>query len=167
MTDYLRLWKTDPARVEQWMARNDIDARKIGRRLFHSYLRQVLEDNLFHADLHPGNIFLLRENRIVLLDFGSVGSNEGDLLRKYDMFLEALSTGKYAKAIDVFLLIMPELPANNLAQVKEELQRFLLDIDGLAKDADDGRGNFSQFFYLSLSIFFVPASKGVLSQIEA
>jgi ubiquinone biosynthesis protein len=125
MTDYLRLWKTDPARVKQWMARNRIDGETVGTHLFHSYLRQVLEDNLFHADLHPGNIFLLRDNRVVLLDFGSVGSNEGDLLRKYDVFLEALSTGKYAKAIDVFLLIMPDLPASNLVQVKEELQRRL------------------------------------------
>ncbi len=125
MTDYLRIWKTDPDRVKGWLAENGIDAEVVGIRLFHSYLRQVLEDNLFHADLHPGNIFLLRENRIALLDFGSVGSCEGDLLRKYDVYLEALSTGQYAKAIDVFLLIMPDLPSTHLAPVKEELQRRL------------------------------------------
>ena len=125
MADYLRVWKTDPGRVNQWLEENAIDAEVVGRRLFHSYLRQVLEDNLFHADLHPGNIFLLRENRIALLDFGSVGSSEGDLLRKYDVYLEALSTGQYAKAIDVFLLIMPDLPSTHLAPVKEELQRRL------------------------------------------
>jgi len=125
MTDYLRVWKTDPDRVNQWLEENDIDAEVVGRRLFHSYLRQVLEDNLFHADLHPGNIFLLRENRLALLDFGSVGSSEGDLLRKYDVYLDALSTGQYAKAIDVFLLIMPDLPSTHLVPVKEELQRRL------------------------------------------
>jgi ubiquinone biosynthesis protein len=123
MTDYLRLRKTDPARVKRWLIRNGIDAEKVGKRLFYSYLRMVLEDNLFHADLHPGNIFLLRNNRISLLDFGSVGSNEGDLLRKYNVFLEALCTGQFTKAIDVFLLIMPDLPSGNLAPVKEEIQR--------------------------------------------
>lgn len=125
MADYLRIWKTDPDRVKQWQAKNGITAEKVGKRLFHSYLRQVLEDNLFHADLHPGNILLLRDNRVALLDFGSVGSSEGDLLRKYDVYLEALSTGHYTKAIDVFLLIMPELPAANLAAVREDLQRRL------------------------------------------
>lgn len=125
MSDYLRIWKTDPARIKRWLTENGIDAEVIGKRLFHSYLRQVLEDNLFHADLHPGNIFLLRENQIALLDFGSVGSNEGDLLRKYDVYLEALSTGQYAKAIDVFLLIMSNVPSANLVLVKEELQRRL------------------------------------------
>jgi ubiquinone biosynthesis protein len=125
MADFLRTWEADPARVEKWLVENDIDAEKVGKRLFRSYLRQVLEDNLFHADLHPGNILLLRENRVSLLDFGSVGSSEGDLLRKYDVYLEALSTGQYTKAIDVFLLIMPDLPAANLAAVREELQRRL------------------------------------------
>jgi ubiquinone biosynthesis protein len=125
MTDYLNLLKTDPARVGQWLAENKIDSNIVGKRLLQSYLRQVLEDNLFHADLHPGNIFLLRENRIALLDFGSIGSSEGDMLRKYRLFLEALSSGQYSKAIDVFLLIMPDLPSSNLTILKEELQRRL------------------------------------------
>jgi ubiquinone biosynthesis protein len=107
------------------MAENGIDAGKVGRRLFRSYLRQVLEDNLFHAALHPGNIVLLRDGRISLLDFGSMGSSEGDLLRKYDVFLQALSSGQYAKAIDVFLLIMPDVPSAQLAPVKDEMQRRL------------------------------------------
>lgn len=125
MSDFLRIWKSDPARIRLWMEENGIDAGKVGRRLFRSYLRQVLEDNLFHADLHPGNIVLLRENRISLLDFGSMGISEGDLLRKYDVFLQALSSGQYAKAIDVFLLIMPDVPSAHLSAVKDEMQRRL------------------------------------------
>lgn len=125
MSDFLRIWKHDSSRIRLWMVENGIDAGKLGRRLFRSYLRQVLEDNLFHADLHPGNIVLLRDGRISLLDFGSVGSSEGDLLRKYDVFLQALSSGQYAKAIDVFLLIMPDVPSAQLAPVKDEMQRRL------------------------------------------
>ncbi|MCP5047763.1 MAG: AarF/ABC1/UbiB kinase family protein [bacterium] len=125
MADYLQVLKDDPSRAAEWLEQNDIDPGLVGERLLFSYLRQLMEDNLFHADLHPGNIFLLRESRIVLLDFGSVGSNEGDLLRKYDAYLEALSTGQYAKAIDIFLLIMPDLPSGTLAPVREEMQRRL------------------------------------------
>ena len=111
--------------ISPWLDRNAINPRVVARRLLHSYLRQLLEDNLFHADLHPGNIFLLRENRLALLDFGSVGFNEGDLLRKYDAFLEGLSLGRYAKAIDIFLMIMPDLPGSGLVAAKEDLQRSL------------------------------------------
>ncbi len=126
MSDFLRIWKNDPERIKAWMDKNTIDAYGVGRRLFASYLRQVLEDNLFHADLHPGNIILLQGNRISLLDFGSLGTSEGDLLRKYDIFLQALSRGNYSKAIDVFLLIMPYVPAIHLSSVKDEMRRRLL-----------------------------------------
>ncbi|MBB1472376.1 ubiquinone biosynthesis protein UbiB [Luteimonas sp. MC1782] len=36
-------------------------------------LKMVLEDGLFHADPHPGNIFFLRSGAIALIDFGMVG----------------------------------------------------------------------------------------------
>lgn len=126
MTDFLGVMKTEPDRLASWMDENNIDPVKVGRRLFLSYLRQVLEDNLFHADLHPGNIILLRNSRIALLDFGSLGTSEGDLLRKYDIFLQALSTGQYAKAVDVFLLIMPHVPSVCLPSIKDEMQRRFL-----------------------------------------
>lgn len=125
MTDYLKVLQNNPARLFKWRLENNIKPETIGRNMLHSYLRQVLEDNLFHADLHPGNIFLLRNNRIALLDFGSVGSSEGDMMRKYDVYLEALSTGQFAKAIDIFLLMMPNVPSATLVQAKEELQRRL------------------------------------------
>lgn len=122
MADYLHVLKKDPDRLRRWVKENGIDAGKVGRNMLRSFLRQVLEDNLFHADLHPGNIFLLRDSRIALLDFGSIGSSEGDMMRKYNAYLETLSTGQYAKAIDLFLLMMPGLPATGLVQAKEELQ---------------------------------------------
>ncbi len=36
-------------------------------------LKMVLEDGLFHADPHPGNLFFLRDGRIAVIDFGMVG----------------------------------------------------------------------------------------------
>ena len=122
MADYLYISGTDPGRIGDWLKENKIDKEKVARQLLFSYLRQLLEDNLFHADMHPGNIFLLRDSKIALLDFGSVGSNERDLLRKYDAFLMALSCGLYAKAIDCFLMIPPELPTSDLTPVRQALQ---------------------------------------------
>jgi len=36
-------------------------------------IKEVLEDGFFHADPHPGNMFILPGNRIGLMDFGTVG----------------------------------------------------------------------------------------------
>lgn len=125
MADYLMVEKKDPQRIKRWLEKNKIDRAEVVQTLFHSYLRQILEDNLFHADLHPGNIFLLKNSQVALLDFGSIGSTEGDMRRKYDMYLESLVNGEYAKAIDVFFLIMPDLPTERVVPAKEEIQRIL------------------------------------------
>lgn len=36
-------------------------------------LKQLLEDGFYHADLHPGNILVDREKRLILVDFGLIG----------------------------------------------------------------------------------------------
>lgn len=60
------------------LERAGIDRRRLAERLIHLFYTQVFRDNLFHADLHPGNLFIQpREGAqplIVLLDFGMVGS---------------------------------------------------------------------------------------------
>ena len=45
-------------------------ARALAEELFRAYLQQVLVDGFFHADPHPGNIFLTDDGRIALLDLG-------------------------------------------------------------------------------------------------
>jgi predicted unusual protein kinase regulating ubiquinone biosynthesis (AarF/ABC1/UbiB family) len=51
----------------------EIDASALADELFRAYLNQCLIDGLFHADPHPGNIFLTDDDRIALLDLGMVG----------------------------------------------------------------------------------------------
>ncbi|MBX3726209.1 MAG: 2-polyprenylphenol 6-hydroxylase [Xanthomonadales bacterium] len=60
------------------LERAGIDRRRLAERLIHLFYTQVFRDNLFHADLHPGNLFIQPRDGaqpvIVLLDFGMVGS---------------------------------------------------------------------------------------------
>ena len=44
--------------------------REIG---FRVLLKMVFEDGFVHADLHPGNIFITRDDRVAILDLGLVG----------------------------------------------------------------------------------------------
>ena len=46
---------------------------KLNTRLAEMELKMFISDGLFHADLHPGNIFFKKDGRIVLLDFGMYG----------------------------------------------------------------------------------------------
>jgi ubiquinone biosynthesis protein len=50
-----------------------VTARVLALRLLHSFLYQVLRDGMYHADPHPGNIFIDRSGTLWFLDFGAVG----------------------------------------------------------------------------------------------
>ncbi len=53
--------------------RAGFNKRLITRRGADFYMKQVFEHGFFHADPHPGNIFILDKNRIGPVDFGMVG----------------------------------------------------------------------------------------------
>lgn len=55
------------------LARLELDGAPLLDELFKAYLKQVLIDGLFHADPHPGNVFLTHDQRVSLLDLGMVG----------------------------------------------------------------------------------------------
>ncbi len=50
-----------------------IDRKRVAQEVIDSYLKQVLEDGFFHADPHPGNLFVAPGPLITFVDFGMVG----------------------------------------------------------------------------------------------
>jgi ubiquinone biosynthesis protein len=49
------------------------DPRQVARALIQTFLRHALRDGFFHADMHPGNLFVDGEGRLVAVDFGIMG----------------------------------------------------------------------------------------------
>jgi ubiquinone biosynthesis protein len=50
-----------------------IDRTALSKRGAHIFLKMAFEDGFFHADLHPGNLFIGVDGHIGLIDFGMVG----------------------------------------------------------------------------------------------
>jgi ubiquinone biosynthesis protein len=50
-----------------------IDLRDLGRKVIQNFLRHALRDGFFHADMHPGNLFVDDAGRLVAVDFGIMG----------------------------------------------------------------------------------------------
>ena len=60
---------TDMPAVE----RAGLDKKLLAARGVDAFLKMILLDGFFHADPHPGNVFYLPGNRLVIIDFGMVG----------------------------------------------------------------------------------------------
>ena len=50
-----------------------IDLPDLGRKVIQNFLRHALRDGFFHADMHPGNLFVDDSGRLVAVDFGIMG----------------------------------------------------------------------------------------------
>jgi ubiquinone biosynthesis protein len=125
VSDLVYAKQHEPARLQAWLEENDIDPQSVARRLFHSFLRQMFEDNFYHGDLYAGNIVLLRSNRLALLHFGSCGFTDREYLEKVRLFFRALATRDYTKAADIALLLCTTLPQIDVDRLKEDLIRVL------------------------------------------
>jgi len=75
------------------VARLELDGAALAEELFKAYLKQVLVDGLFHADPHPGNVFITQDHRIALLDLGMVGHISPGMQERLIRLLIAVSEG--------------------------------------------------------------------------
>jgi ubiquinone biosynthesis protein len=71
------------------LAAAGFDLPALGRLLIQSFLRHALRDGFFHADMHPGNLFVDAAGNIVAVDFGIMGR----LGRKERRFLAEILYG--------------------------------------------------------------------------
>jgi len=69
--------------------------------LFRAYLKQMLVDGFFHADPHPGNVFLTDDDRIALLDLGMVANITPKFQDELLRLLLAISEGRGDEAAEI------------------------------------------------------------------
>ena len=85
------------------LARLEIKGAPLAEELFKAYLKQVLVDGLFHADPHPGNVFITDDGHIALLDFGMVGHTTPSMQDNLLKLLLAVSEGNSEQAAEVVI----------------------------------------------------------------
>jgi ubiquinone biosynthesis protein len=76
------------------LARIEMDGDELAGELFDAYLQQVLVDGVFHADPHPGNVFVTDDGRLALLDLGMVSQIGPEMQDRLLKLLLAVSEGR-------------------------------------------------------------------------
>ena len=114
------------------LAKIEFDGTPLAAELCRAYLRQILVDGFFHADPHPGNIFLTEDGRLALLDLGMVArlgpTMQEDLLK----LVLAISEGRGEDAGDIIVKIGQPTPGVDPVAVRRQIAERVMNIQGLA-----------------------------------
>ncbi len=87
-----------------------------------SFFRQVMTCGFFHADPHPGNIFVMDDMRLAYIDFGMVGLIDDKTLGQLNQLILAATD----KNVDKIIRILADMDAISKSSNDEGLKRDLL-----------------------------------------
>ena len=97
----------------------------LARSLLDCLLREIMLEGTFHAGPHPGNVLLLADGRLGLLDFGSVGRIDRGLRSALQRLLLALDKGDPAGLADALLEVVERPEELDELRLERMLGRFL------------------------------------------
>ncbi|MBC8010776.1 MAG: AarF/ABC1/UbiB kinase family protein [Burkholderiales bacterium] len=89
------------------LSRIDLDGAGLADELLRAYLKQVLVDGVFHADPHPGNLFITPDHHLALLDLGMVGRLPPGLQDNLLKLLIHVTEGRGEEAVAALREIAP------------------------------------------------------------
>jgi ubiquinone biosynthesis protein len=108
-----------PIRDHDLVRASGHDPRKVALTLVRSFLTQALRDGFFHADMHPGNLFLDKEGRLVAVDFGIMGRLDAGMRRFMAGTLAGFLARDYRRVAQLhydFAFVPPQHPVETFAQ---------------------------------------------------
>ena len=100
-----------------------IDFKYISEKWSEKVIEQVLVYGYFHADPHPGNIFVLKDNRIAYLDFGMIGR----LTDEMKLNIANLIIGIAGKDVDLIIKTLKNMSPDFFIEDLTGFKRDLLD----------------------------------------
>ncbi|MBS1964668.1 MAG: AarF/ABC1/UbiB kinase family protein, partial [Chloroflexi bacterium SZAS-1] len=103
-----------------------IEREPLALNFFRALLQQLLFDGFFHADLHPGNVWVnLETQRIVLLDMGMVGRLSRFDRLTFGQLLWALHERDSTLVMRVLVNVCQPAPGADLTQLRYAIERLI------------------------------------------
>lgn len=112
----------------------EIDGDALAEELFRAYLKQIFVDGFFHADPHPGNVFITPDGRLALLDLGMVARLAPRMQEQLLQMALAISEGRPDEAADVAIKIGEKSTVFN----EKEFRKRVDDVVAQTQDATLG-----------------------------
>jgi predicted unusual protein kinase regulating ubiquinone biosynthesis (AarF/ABC1/UbiB family) len=108
----------------------EVDGEELLEELFQAYLQQILVDGFFHADPHPGNVFLTDDNRIALLDLGMVARISPRMRDALLKMVLAIADGRGEDTADLALGTAEQRADVNAAEFRRRVVSMVSEYSG-------------------------------------
>ena len=102
-----------------------LDGKLIARRGADAFLEMVLKHGFFHGDLHPGNVLILPDNIICLLDYGIVGRMDEGLKTFLTDILTAIINRDMDEIVSLLLFAGDISDSLDIRALKRDLFNFI------------------------------------------
>lgn len=92
----------------------------------YTVLRQTLEIGFFHADPHPGNLFLMEDGRLCFIDCGMAGRVDDETTSQLAMLIYGVAKSDIDKVYEAFMTLgnVDEMEVDD-KQIRRDLQDFM------------------------------------------
>ena len=80
-----------------------INRKKLAAHLLSIYVRQILIDGFYHADPHPGNLFVTDQGKLIMVDFGMVGAISLELRTELIHMVKAIVRRDYNTVVEYLM----------------------------------------------------------------
>ena len=106
--------------------------KKLGGDVYYMLLKQTLIDGYFHGDLHPGNLLISPEGKLLLLDFGLVGELTMEFRLSFFKYWTNLATGNFKEAVEALLESADTSNSTDVEGFKNEYIELCESVNGAA-----------------------------------
>jgi len=107
------------------LERSGLDPKLIAQRGADAFLEMVLKHGFFHGDPHPGNVFILPDNKICLLDYGIVGRIDDGLTSFLSDTIIAIVNRDMDQVVSLLLFAGDISDSLDIRSLKRDLAHFI------------------------------------------
>ncbi len=107
-----------------------VDRKKLARRVARVFLYMLLNNEIFHADPHPGNISVTSDGRLIIYDYGMTGSLDEETRTNLIRFYLALVREDAGKVVEMMLQLGILDPTANRMVVRRGVELAIADMHG-------------------------------------
>ncbi|KJR42948.1 unusual protein kinase [Candidatus Magnetoovum chiemensis] len=125
--------------------KNGFSRHEIAKNLVDAYLKMILDDGFFHADPHPGNLFILEDGSIGIVDFGMAAMLTPDVMESIATMFVAFIKKDFHSIIDQFIVIGMVTEEKDVDRFRQEFMTDLMEILMPLYESSITEINFSEY----------------------